>query len=478
MTANIIALVAMVVFVAPTRISATNNTNIVFILVDDLGEAGIMNNNPYVKGPRVQELVDNGILMTRAYVYKFCSPTRGSMLSGRYPFRLGNTRSNFIPWSRADGLNLDFDTIPLRLQKAGYLTYHVGKWHLGFHNSSLLPVNRGYDSFFGYLTGMEDHFTSRLEGMLPGCGPQTVDLTANATPAFGLNGTYTGWLYNQKAREAISQASVLNQPFFLNYWLHNTHAPNEVPDIYSNLYNFSDQGTNIMYGMISVVDEAVGNITDTLKNLNLWEDTFVIYTHDNGAPLGGGGSNYPLRGGKNSNMEGGVRVPSILSGGALSSSKRGTKFSSYFHICDWLPTLLHAVVFKGPLPEGTLTDKVSDTIPYDGVDQWDHLMGINMTAPRDEIILDHCFMPYDGTGCNHFGGINLTTGGGALIMGDMKLIVGPAGGEWTNYTNGTKSQSFGGVCCATTCLFNITADPSERTDLRGCLTNNQPSCSN
>ena len=68
------------------------------ILVDDLGHSGVAFNNPNVLGPRVTELRNEGLLLSSSYVYKFCSPTRGSLLSGRYPFRTGNTRSNFIPW--------------------------------------------------------------------------------------------------------------------------------------------------------------------------------------------------------------------------------------------------------------------------------------------------------------------------------------------------------------------------------------------
>ena len=101
---------------APASAAGSSYPNIVFILVDDLGESGVAFNNPHVLGPRVRELREEGLLLSRHYVYKYCFPPRGSMLTGRYPWRLGSKRSNFIPWSRPDGLRPDFfDLLPQRL---------------------------------------------------------------------------------------------------------------------------------------------------------------------------------------------------------------------------------------------------------------------------------------------------------------------------------------------------------------------------
>jgi arylsulfatase A-like enzyme len=191
---------------------------------------------------------------------------------------------------------------------------------LGFHNESYMPTGRGFDTFFGYLGGMEDHFTQELGAMI-GCS-DVVDLTSDGQPAYGENGTYSGWMYNSKAVAVVSHAT---EPFFLNYWLQNTHAPFEVPPQYSDLYSFpGNERLEVFNGMVSVVDAAVGNVTAALKarqgtwvskprafsyknhtdELNvantrsatgsLKENTLLIYTHDNGAPLGGGGSNFPV----------------------------------------------------------------------------------------------------------------------------------------------------------------------------------------
>lgn len=434
----------------------------VIVLVDDLGESGIEMNNPHVLGARVQELREDGVYLSRHYVYKFCSPTRGSLLSGRYPFRLGNTRSNFIPWSRPDGLELAFDTLPLRLRRLGYRTHHVGKWHLGFYNASYLPVNRGYDSYFGYLTGMQDHFTQQLKGFSD-CN-KVVDLTNGTRPAHEANGTYGGWLYSDAAVAVVRAAAADPRaaPFFLNYWLQNTHGPFEVPSRYSALYNFSDAKLRVFNGMVSAVDEAVGNLTKALRDGGLWANTLVVYTQDNGAPLGHGGSNFPLRGGKNSNFEGGVRVPTLFSGGAVPAGRRGASTDALFHVSDWLPTLVHAAAGASPEP---LSDAVSGTIPYDGIDQWT-LLTSGGAGRRGEIVLDHCPEGYgmSGTGCNHYqfaraGGV------GALIVGEWKLVAGPNGGEWSSRSNGTKCQSFGGRACDGACLFHLPTDVGEHSDL-------------
>ena len=264
---------------AALGMAASAPPNIVMILVDDLGWGGIADNNPHVLGPRVSELKAESLSLTSHYVYKFCSPTRGSLLSGRYPMRLGSMKSNFIPWSRPDGLNPGFTLLPQRLAKRGFESHHVGKWHLGFYNATtLMPTARGFDSFFGYLAGEQDHFTQEVGSFIE-C-KAVVDLTENLTAARGANGTYSGYLYNARA---VAVAKTATEPFFLNYWLQNTHGPFEVPERYSALYRFKDPRQNTFNGMVSVVDEAVGNLTAALKARGVWSNTLVVYTHDNGA---------------------------------------------------------------------------------------------------------------------------------------------------------------------------------------------------
>ena len=330
-----------------------------------------------------------------------------------------------------------------------------------------MPTTRGFDSFFGYLAGEQDHFNQQLGGFI-NC-KRVVDLTSDGKPAHGANGTYSGWMYNRHAVDIVKTAST---PFFLNYWMQNTHAPFEVPPQYKALYKFKDERLRTFNGMISVVDEAVGNVTAALKQRGLWNNTLIVYTHDNGAPLGGGGSNFPFRGGKNSNFEGGVRVPCILGGGwaGLPSHVRNTTTDALVHVADWLPTLLSAV--DGSPVAVPLVDKATPTIPYDGVNQWPALTSPNTTRfPRSDIVLDHCLANFSTapTGCNHYGVTDQLVG--AMIVRDAnastdwKLVLGPNGGEWSSQLNATSCNAFGGRACDHGCLFNLTSDPGEHLDL-------------
>jgi hypothetical protein len=178
-------------------------------------------------------------------------------------------------------------------------------------------------------------------------------------------------------------------------------------------------------------------------------------------------------------------VPAIVSGGVLPSGRRNASLASLFHVADWSPTILGALGGGQPMAP----DALSPTIPIDGVDQWQHIISSGsgsssgggdaaaaaaaaaaVAPPRTEIVLDHCFMPNDGTGCNHFGSTR-EGGVGALIggaggKGEMKLVAGPNGGGWSSFTNGTKCSAFKPVACGDhDCLFNLTADPGEHNDL-------------
>ena len=137
-----------------------NKPNIVFTLVDDWGFAEAGFRNPAVKTPTFDMLATTGLVLNRHYVFKYCSPSRVSFLTGRWPHHAHqyNIHPNFKV-----GANINMTMLPAKLQKAGYATHIVGKWHEGFYERKYLPVNRGFDTSSGFLSGAEDHFNQKRE---------------------------------------------------------------------------------------------------------------------------------------------------------------------------------------------------------------------------------------------------------------------------------------------------------------------------
>lgn len=189
----------------------------------------------------------------------------------------------------------------------------IGKWHQGFYAPQYLPTARGFDSYLGFLSGCEDH-----ENQQNCCAPcnrtkygigKPVDLFGDTSPAYGLNGTNNGFTFTSAAVDLVHNhaASAAHQPFFLYLSLHNTHAPFQVPTLYSDQFSHPQALRNTWSGMVAMVDETMRNLTSALQSTGMWENTLLVMAGDNGSPVcgwGAAGSNAPLRGGKASNWEG------------------------------------------------------------------------------------------------------------------------------------------------------------------------------
>ena len=130
--------------------------NIVFVLVDDWGFAEVGFRDQKIKSPNLDDLAKTGLVLNRHYVYMFCSPSRASLLTGRWPHHVHqwNIKQNVTL-----GLNINMTMLPAKLKQAGYSTHMVGKWHEGFFDPAFLPVNRGFDTSSGFLSGGENHMT-------------------------------------------------------------------------------------------------------------------------------------------------------------------------------------------------------------------------------------------------------------------------------------------------------------------------------
>lgn len=472
-----------------TLASAAQPPHIVFILTDDLGWNFPGYHNPHVITPTLDHLATKeGVRLESAYMYKYCSPSRGSFLTGRYPWRLPSVRCNFIPSSIPEGVPLEYNFLPKHLSQANYESYHIGKWHLGFHTAEYTPVARGFNHSWGFLEGGEDHWThqcgaGKVPCKVPGQPPKSTknwDLWSQSTtdfpgsPLYGYNGTkgdestYSGYIFSGKAVDFIHSHNV-SRSMFMYLALHNTHAPIEAPDRFISMYNFNDTQAprkNTFFAMVSVVDETVKNVTEALKKKGMWDNTLLVWTTDNGSPVHVAGSNHPLRGGKGSNWEGGTRVPTFVSGGALPKSMHGQSLDGLVHVSDWYATFS---AVAGLRPEAD----PAGPAPPDSVNVWPYLIGQVTKSPRNVLVHDHHMFTNASKayGCGGQSWFELPgyNSLGAIRVGQHKLLVGPERqASWFGQfsPNSTAAPDVGATACwGAPCLFDMIADPGEHVDI-------------
>jgi hypothetical protein len=411
-------------------------------------------------------------------VYKYCSPTRSSLLTGRLPIHVNqNNEGNTL--TSASGADLRMTTIAQKLQGANFSTHFAGKWHCGSRTPANLPANRGFDTALGFLKGAEDHFNQRSN--FDGYAEKYVDLWDGAGPdRGGRNGTYSVFRDAGEAVRVVREHGGARDkpPLYLHIMFQTCHSPYQVPARFLDPA-INDTCARTYHGMATAMDEGVGNITAALKAAALWEDTLLVFTADNGAPTHGGscGNNYPLRGGKTSSFEGGVRTSAFVAGGYVPAAARGTTYEGLIHVADWYATFAQ-LAGVDPADDGHAAAGVP---PIDSLDQWAALTGANGSAsaangygsPRDEVPLAFC-SNVGGASDDCVSSAHAPPQGrtaydqGALIVGAYKVVFGDQHGFgfWTgpHHPNGTADYVDAG--CPDGCLFNIREDPTEHNDLR------------
>lgn len=287
--------------------------NFVILYTDDQGyhDLGVQGANE-LKTPNIDALAHSGTRFTNWYSNApVCSPSRASLLTGRYPIRCG------VP-NIGDPLRASEVTLATLLKRSGYATALTGKWHLGMQGASL-PNAHGFDYFYGFHAGCVDYYSHRFYWG----EPRTVnfhDLWRNDKEVFE-DGEYLTGRITAEAINFIRRNQ--HDPFFLYVAYNAVHYPMHAPKQYIERFPGLERERQVYAAMLAAVDDGVGEIRRTLDSLGLARDTLIFYQSDNGAtrePRAGlnqqparGGSNAPLRGFKFSLFEGGIRMPALMS---------------------------------------------------------------------------------------------------------------------------------------------------------------------
>ena len=299
---------ALILAAVPHAVAAERPPNVVLILADDLGYGDLgCYGAKDVRTPNLDGLAGAGMRLTRFYANSsVCSPTRAALLTGRYPELVGVP--GVIRTSPKDSwghLTPDAVLLPRLLKAAGYHTGIVGKWHLGLKAPDT-PNARGFDHFHGFLGDMmENYFTHRRHGInYMRLDEQEIDPPGHATDLFG-----------QWAVDYVKERAAAKQPFFLYLAFNAPHDPLQPTEV--SLERVRQRQPELpekrakLVALIEHMDEAVGKVLQALRDAGVADDTLVLFTSDNGGSLPHGARNGPLRNGKGSMYEGGLRVPCL-----------------------------------------------------------------------------------------------------------------------------------------------------------------------
>jgi arylsulfatase A-like enzyme len=393
--------------------AATDKPNIVHIIADDLGYADPgFNGGKDIQTPNLNRLAKAGAVLSSFYVQPVCSPTRASLMTGRYVAHTGIY--SVIKPHAAWGLPLAERTLAQALREVGYQTAIVGKWHLGEFQPAYLPTQRGFDQQYGLWFGAIDHFTHMRD--------RDLDWHRNDQPC--KDEGYSTHLIAKEACQLIRKRDTA-KPLFLYLPFNAVHSPLQVPENYLKPYGNLTGKRKTYAGMLAAMDEAIGQVVATLEEQKIIDNTLIVFSSDNGGPSPGSVTdNGPLRSGKGTIYEGGIRVCAFATWpGKIPANK---VIDEPVHIIDWFPTLVK-------LAGGSLEQK----LPLDGKDIWPVLVD-GAKSPHDALLLP-----------------GMSPGQAAVRAGDWKLI---------HNAKSAKASSGGDQ------LYNLANDIGEKNDLAATKT--------
>lgn len=325
--------------------------NFIVFLTDDqgYGDLSCMGTTDF-QTPHLDRLAGGGARFTNWYANApVCSPSRASLLTGRYPGNAG-VRSILAGHRTATGLPQTTPTLATALKKEGYRTALFGKWHLGMAESAQ-PQNHGFDDWFGFLAGCVDYYSHVFYWGMNATNDPTHDLWQDGKEVWH-NGEYLTDAITHRAVDYVRSAARADEPFFLFVAYNAPHYPMHAPVQYVDRFPELAPDRRIMAAMLSAVDDGVGAVVAELERNNIRDNTCIHFMSDNGPSretrnwMDGcrdtyyGGTTGTLRGHKFSLFEGGIRVPGIMNWPAVVPD--GQVLDGMAAAMDIFPTFLQA----------------------------------------------------------------------------------------------------------------------------------------
>ena len=388
---------------AGSETAQPNQPNLVLIVADDLGYADVgFNGCVDIPTPSIDRIAAEGVRFTEAYVTgAVCGPSRAGMITGRYQDRFGCGNNPTVDPSVPNGVPTSERMISELLRPAGYQSKAVGKWHLGTF-PGLRPRERGFDEFYGFLTGGHNYFPENLT--LEDLSEVNQKWAWYRTKLLD-NGERVGttkYLTDELSDKAVEfidrdREGPDASPFFLYLCYNAPHTPMQATDEYlARFEGITNERRRTYAAMVSAMDDGIGRVLDAIDRRGIVENTIVVFLSDNGGATNNASRNTPLRGFKSSAFEGGIRVPFAMRWPGVVDPGR-----VYEHPISSLDIAATIVEAAGPDARA----QVRQTHPLDGVDLRPYLSGKDDRAPHEVLLWrwhsrDH----------------------GAVRLGDLKLI--------------------------------------------------------